>query len=862
MPLATGDKFGPYEILAPIGEGGMGQVYRARDPRVGRDVAIKTSTEHFGERFEREARVIASLNHPNICHLYDVVLSKDAPNYLAMELVEGEAPRGPLPLDIAMNYARQIAAALDEAHEKGITHRDLKPANIKITPDGTVKVLDFGLAKVAPASVGVSEHSPTLSMTATQMGMILGTAAYMSPEQARGRPADRRADIWSFGVVLYEMLTGERLFRGEDITEVLASVVKEKPDLSKAPAELRLFLQRCLEKDPKKRLQALGDMDLLVGQGHALPVKGKSPRPWLWPSVAALLFVLSALVSFLHFREAPPERQVLQYTVALPGTTAVRHFALSPDGHYLAMTSDRLWVRALDFLQPQALAGTDGATYAFWSPDGRYIGFFADGKLKKISVNGGPSQAVSDAPNARGGAWSRDGVIVFAPLNTGGLSRVPAAGGVATPVTTAEAGFHRDPVFLADGRRFLYLAAQGKEDGIFVASLDSTENRRLILDKSKPEYFPPSAGNPVGHILFARDQTLMAQPIDPKTLEPRGDLFTVAEQVSRGANTGDNLFSLSLSGMLIYQTGGTSGGGQQQHLWFDRTGKELGAAGGVARTQNNFTLSPDGKRVAMERAAGESSRSDLWITDLEHATESRFTLDNSRNMYPVWSPDGAKIAFASNRGNAVFQLFQRASAGTGQDELVLGEPQEGKIPVDWSRDGRFLIFEQQSPKTGFDLWALPMTGDKKPIPLLTSEFNERQGQLSPDGRWLAYSSNESNKDEVYVQPFAPGHEKVTGKWQISLTGGTQPRWRGDGKELYYMAPDRKLMALEVKATAQTFAWGTPAALFESRSALDPGNGGYLPDRDGKRFLIVTAAGDRAEASPLTVVVNWLAGVKK
>jgi eukaryotic-like serine/threonine-protein kinase len=882
MPLKPGDKLGPYEILAPIGAGGMGEVYRARDPRLNRDVAIKVSAAQFSERFEREAKAIAALNHSNICQIYDV-----GPNYLVMEYIEGEAPKGPMPIEGALRIARQIADALEAAHDKGIIHRDLKPANIKVKSDGTVKVLDFGLAKIAAAPAGQGENSPTLTIGMTEAGMILGTASYMAPEQARGKETvDKRADIWAFGVVLYELITGQRLFKGEDVGHTLAAVIMQDPDLSGVPAQVLPLLKRCLEKDPKKRLRDIGDMELLLSHdsGGAEPVASTAPLPErfgkLWPVAAGLLALTAAALAFVHFREQPPERQVLQYTLAPPEKASnVQYLAVSPDGHSVVIQAtgeagQRLWVRSLDSLQTQALAGTDNAAYPFWSPDSRYIAFFAQDKLVKISVNGGPTQALCDAPNSRGGSWGRDNVIVFAPGNgNNGLSRVPAVGGVPVPVTKNEGnGTHRFPLFLPDGRRFLYLANNGangrKDDGIRLASLDSPEERRLVLDESKPDYLPPSAGHPLGHLLFVRQQTLMAQPVDPQSLEPKGDLFPVAERISRGNSNGNYLSSVAANGLLLFQSGGSAGG--NQHVWFDRTGKEAGTVGSTVPSRNSIALSPEGKRVVIERVADQGS--DLWITDMEHSgTETRLTFDPSNNSQPVWSPDGSKVAFARDRGGTL-NLYQRSSNGTGQDELLF-ESKETKSPFDWSRDGKFLIFGSLGAKTNVDLWALPMTGagadkpgDRKPILLLQTPYAESQGQLSPDSRWLAYTSNESGNSQVYVQPFIPGWDKpITGKWQISTAGGTQPRWRGDGKELFYVAPDRKLMAVEVKAAAQSFDRGTPQALFETRTlilAATTFSFGYVPRADGKQFLMPVAAGTLGETPPLTVVVNWLAWVKK
>jgi Tol biopolymer transport system component/tRNA A-37 threonylcarbamoyl transferase component Bud32 len=908
MPLSAGNKLGPYEILAPIGAGGMGEVYKARDGRLKRDVAIKVLPAALARnpermaRFEREARLLASLDHPNIGALYGLEESGGM-RALVLALIEGPTladriAAGPVPPEEAIPIAQQMAEALEYAHDRGVIHRDLKPANVKITPEGIVKVLDFGLAKAltgegdaAPAvPAGSAALSPTLTLGATEAGMILGTAAYMAPEQAKGKTVDRRADIWAFGVVLFEMLTGEPLFTGDTAAEIMASAIKEEPNLDRLPATtpraIRRLIERCLNKDPKQRLQAIGEARLVLnGPMEEAAVAASAPsraRFGVAAGVAAgVLTIALAAVSLIHFREQPAERQVLQYTLTAPEKAGdVRYMAVSPDGHYLLMLAGgevgpQIWVRALDSLQAQPLAGTENASYPFWSPDSRSIGFFTLDKLKKIAVNGGPAQALCDAPVGRGGAWSRDGIIVFSANNgNNGLSRVPAAGGVAVAVTqTAGGGTHRWPMFLPDGRRFLYLANGGRENGIHVASLDSKDDRRLVLDESNPEYVAPTEGHASGYLLFVREQTLMAQPVDPWTLEAKGELFPVAERIQRGQANGLNLYSVSGNGMLVYQAGGGGGVGDQ-HIWFDRAGKEAGTVGGVVATRRSFALSPEGKRVAIERGGDNQGRSDLWITDMEHSgTETRLTFDASANSYPVWSPDGSKVAFSSNRNGGIFNIYQRAANGTGQDELLFESREPNKQPTDWSRDGRFIIFRSLGLTTNDDLWALPVTGgsqgEKKPIPLLQTPFRETQGQLSPDGRWLAYTSNESGVVQVYVQPFAPGFDKagdksMTGKWQISTAGGTQPRWRGDGKELFYMATDRKLMAVEVKPTAQGFERGAPQFLFDAHSSVSQNNTnwGYAPSADGKRFLIVMQPGEREKAPPITVVVNWLGGVKK
>src|SRR5579863_5502016 len=488
MPLSAGDQLGPYQILALIGAGGMGEVYRARDPRLNRDVAIKVSAAQFSERFEREAKAIAALNHPNICQIYDV-----GPNYLVMEFIEGASPQGPMPLEEALRIARQIAEALEAAHDKGITHRDLKPANIKVKPDGTVKVLDFGLAKIAAGPAASGENSPTLSIGMTQAGMILGTASYMAPEQARGKESvDKRADIWAFGVVLYEVLTGKRLFEGEDVGHTLAAVIMQEPDLSGVPAQVRPLLKRCLEKDPKKRLRDITGMELLLESGAgsqpAAASQAATRRPVAWMAAMAVLAVIAVALAILHFRETPPERP-LRTSIALPENSAVHSFAISPDGRTLVIAAktkgkQQIWLRPLDVLQARPMPGTEDATYPFWSPDSRYIGFFAQGKLKKITASGGPAQSLCDAANGVGGTWNRDDVIVFSASVAGSaIQRVSAAGGVPTDVTKTE-GLYRYPMFLPDGRHFLYTDETSEKRGVYLSSLDGSENRRVLADTS------------------------------------------------------------------------------------------------------------------------------------------------------------------------------------------------------------------------------------------------------------------------------------------------------------------------------------------------------------------------------------------
>jgi Tol biopolymer transport system component/predicted Ser/Thr protein kinase len=869
MALDAGQRLGAYEILDAIGAGGMGEVYRARDTRLNRDVAIKVASEKFSERFEREARAIAALNHPNICTLYDV-----GPNFLVMELVEGESPKGPMPFEEALTIARQVASALEAAHEQGIVHRDLKPGNIKVKPDGTVKVLDFGLAKVGPrtTSVEAPENSPTISMAATQAGMILGTAAYMSPEQARGKNVDKRADIWAFGVVLYELLTGKRLFEGEDLTETLAAVVKEKPDLSDVPVQVRRVLERCLEKDPKKRLRDISGVELLLEQPATVPQAVASlPRQrarWLWPAVAGVAIVGLAVLAFVHVREKQPVAQVLRYVIEPTSAIVPRQMALSPDGRHIAMigTGERgvqLWTQALDALQPQPLPGSNGASYPFWSPDGRQIGFFAEGKLKKIAITGGPAISLCNAQDARGGSWNQDGVIIFATVGSV-LKRVGMAGGEPVPLFpgSASGNGHRFPQFLPDGRHFVYLDSDGKPPGIYLASLDanpaSQNSRQLLGDDSNAQYVPPLERSSVGHLLFVRQQTLMAQPVDSDTMKLSGDAFVVAEQISRGQTPGYYYFSVSGNGILVHQSGAS---GTRQDTWLDRNGKPIGTIGGWYTTSGRLALSPDGTRLVTERDSIPNG--DLWITELDRATESRLTLGEARlSMAPVWSPDGTKVVFAASitGRNGVLNLYQRAADGTGQNELLL-ESNVPKIPTD--SYGQYIVFRQAtSGRTGFDLFALPMSGDKKPIPLLNSEFNEVMGTVSPDGRWLAYASDKTGIYEVYVRPFAPG-KPATGEWQVSLGDGRDPHWRGDSRELFFVTSTRKMMAVDVRAAGDSFVRGTPRELFAMPYVTASVTlTRYAVTKDGQRFMMAAELTGSATTDPIYVTVNWLAGISK
>ena len=878
--MTPGTKLGPYEIVAPIGAGGMGEVYRARDARLGRDAALKVLPAAFAAdpdrmaRFQREAQVLASLNHPNIAAIYGLEESDGTP-VLAMELVEGPTleyriAQGPLPLDEALRLAQQVAGALEYAHDKGIVHRDLKPANVKLTPEGAAKVLDFGLAKALTDDQRSADpfSSPTLTMRATQAGVILGTAAYMSPEQAHGKPADRRADIWSFGVLLYEMLAARRAFTGESVSDTLASVLKFEPDWESLPKDtpdaIRKLLRRCLTKDRQQRLQAIGEARIAIAdylanpEAAAKPAEPAQTRSFAWIVAAAVMGVAAIGISLVHFREAPPEQNTMKLSLLPPEKTPFGDSAIAPDGRRLAFVAAdstgkiQLWMRPIDSLSAQPLAGTESASFPFWSPDSRFIGFFAGNKLKKIDASGGPPLTLCDAPNGRGGAWNRDGVIIAGGLNVP-LFRVPAAGGEAQPLTrldlTPGENDHRWPVFLPDGKHFLYSVRSSRPNvaGIYIGAIGAKERTRILGDESNAAYAPSRDG---GYLLFSRGGNLMAQPFDAGKLRLSGDPFPVAEQVGYDSILILGFFSLSQNGVLVYDSG--SDHGDDELTWFDRAGKRLGTVGDRARHQAP-SLSPDEKQVAIDRVDSQSKGYDLYLIEFGRGVSTRFTFDPRSDISPVWSPDGTRIAFASNReGN--YNLYQKIASGAGKDEL-LWKSDRPNVPTDWSLDGRFLLYFQMDLKTKADLWVLPVSGERKPFAFLQTEFNERSGAFSPDSKWIAYDSDESGRREIYVQPFPPSGAK----WQISKSGGTVPKWRRDGRELFYLGADGKLMAVAINAGA-TFQASIPAPLFDHR-VLNP-LARFAVTRDGKRFLIPASLAAAATASPVTVVINWMAGLKR
>jgi len=844
----------------------MGEVYRARDPRVGRDVAIKVSAERFSERFEREARAIAALNHPNICTLYDV-----GPNYLVMEFVEGEAPKGPLPPETALRYARQIADALEAAHEKGIVHRDLKPGNIKIKPDDTVKVLDFGLAKVGGTVAAPADDSPTLTNAATQAGVILGTAAYMSPEQARGKPVDKRADIWAFGCVLFEMITGRRPFKGEDVGETLAAVIKEQPRWEGVPTHVRPLVESCLEKDPRKRLRDIGDAWRLLEsvpriESQGQPERHARPRwlPWI---VAAIMTLAAAGTAGYVLTRPVPATLSAQFTVYAPQATKFRYeitgAAVSPNGQFLVFSAfqergNSLYVRPLNALEARPLPGTEDADFPFWSPDSSSIAFFADGKLKRVEIAGGTPVVVCETRGAYG-AWSRDDVILFGSRD--GVYRVAASGGVPSLVTrrddSAQERAHVFPQFLPDGEHFLYFVdnADSNKQGVYASSLNRPQDRAHVLSTAyRSVYAPPVGGRP-GRLLFLRDSTLMAQPFDASALRLEGEPTPVADGITLAPNSRTAAFWVSDAGLLMYRNAISFGSyaGRSKLVWVSRSGKRLEDAA-PEDDYSSLRISPDGTRAALGRR-NAARLDDIWVLEFARGTMSRFTFDPRRETWPVWSPDGRQIAFASSR-SGTYQVYKKDARGAGNEEQ-LTQTGFDKILTDWSRDGRYLLYDEDGGwQIGSDIWALPLEGDRKPMPVLQTSFAEEAGQFSPDGNWIAYQSDESGQPEVYVQAFPSSG----GRWQVSTSGGRSPRWRADGKELFYATADsQKMMAVEILVASGSVKAGTPQELFST--AMSSGiTYPYDVTADGQRFLVQELV-PQTEPPSLTVVVNWQAGLK-
>jgi serine/threonine protein kinase len=859
MRFSTGDKLGPYEITGLIGKGGMGEVYRASDTRLNRSVAIKVSSREFNDRFEREAQAISALNHPNICTLYDV-----GPNYLVMEFVEGEMlskiiERGPLPLDKALQYAIQIVDALAAAHSKGVIHRDLKPGNIIITKNG-VKVLDFGLAKLSSERLpsASAENIDTVTEPITRAGAVLGTLYYMAPEQVEAKECDERSDIFSFGAVFYEMITGQRPFTGDTQAAVLASLMKDQPAAMNqrqpaVPRALERVVRKCLEKKPDDRWQSARDLkptleliDLdappLTGASSSVPIpvqaSVRKPRSWLWPAVAALFAVIAASTAW-YLWPKPPARAT-RFQVTLPDNVHFDEYvSISPDGHKLVFNSSGeqsgLWVHDLDTLEWRRLAGTEGGRSPFWSPDSKYLGFGVGNQLKKIDTAGGPAQTLCTSKYlVASGAWNRDGVIIFGGYGRGTLQRVSAAGGIPVEILV-QGGFQ--PVFLPDQKHFLYALQNGPQSGgIYAGSLDAKP-----AEQSKERIVETAVGARLaeGNLFFLREGTLMVQAFDAQKLRVRGDPVPVAEHVGRAVNTG--LFSVSATGVLVYRTGPAAIGAAFQPTWFDRQGKATGTAGQPG-PDGGLVLSPDATRAA-GRDAAPAARGDVVLLDFaREGVRTRLTFRQSPGSPPVWSPDGSRIIFSAGKAMPD-TIYEKAASGAGEEKELLTKAGEPTSPTSVSRDGRFLLYDALAGST-MSLWVLPLDGNRKPVHLLGTDFAEGRGSFSPDGRWIAYVSYESGRAEIYVRPFVSSGSSAPslggGKWQVSKDGAAavHPMWRNDGKEIVFVGLNpASMIAVDVDGSGAAFQMGTPKQLFPV-----PASTGLDMAGDGKRFLMTVTPG--------------------
>ena len=879
----------------------MGEVYRAKDSTLKREVALKVLRADVAKdrerlaRFQREAEVLASLNHPHIAQIYGLERAGDT-FALVMELVEGEdlaqrIARGAIPLDEALPIARQIAEALEAAHDHGIIHRDLKPANIKVRPDGTVKVLDFGLAKaVEPtaASSATAMNSPTLSIHATQDGIILGSAAYMSPEQARGHAVDRRSDLWSFGVVLHEMLTGTPLFEGATRSDSLAAVLRATPDWTGLPADtsatLRRLLRRCLEKDRKHRLDSAAAARLEIDDALRAPGPEESFAPvatsrsargsrlaWVVAAAALLGMVALAVMLVRQLRDAaaPTVPIETRTEIATPSSSDFVSVALSPDGRHIVFVAggtgpQRLWLRPLGDTTAQPLAGTEGAQHPFWSPDNRSIAFFANGQLMRIDLGGGPPRVLAPAQGGgRGGTWNEDGVLVFAPTAGGPLFRVGADGGNAVAVTTLERqASHRWPVFLPDGQHFVFYAQGGPDTGgLHLATLDGGTPTRLTAADTAGTYLPAAAGRDGGWLLWTRGATLQAQRLDLTRRALTGDPVTLTDAVAYDPDIFRSAVTSSATGLVAYRTGIAS---RRQLNWVDQRGKVLATQGPPDESNlRDPRIAPDGRRVAVQRTV--QGNTDLWLLDGARAT--RLTFDAGVDRFLVWSPDGSRIVFDSNR-TGVRDLYQKEASGAGVETRLVTSSQT-KTATDWSADGRFLLFTSFDPQTAGNLWAQEMDASSgtvragsAPGTVLVTTFDERWGQFSPDNRWVAYQSNESGRAEIYVRPWVPPAREAAStpgaQWQVSTAGGVTPVWRSDGQVLHFIGADGSMMMAPLNARGAALDPGIPVALFPTRIVGGSVDGSLGPQydvtRDG-RFLINTILDD-AVATPITLLQNW------
>jgi serine/threonine protein kinase/Tol biopolymer transport system component len=897
-----------YKILEELGRGGMGEVYKAEDAKLNRMVALKflsknlLTSEENKARFIQEAKTASALNHPNVCTIHDIQ-EHDGQQYIVMEYVDGQTLRDhkrPLSIKQVADIGTQVAEGLAAAHSQGIVHRDIKPDNIMVRKDGIVQIMDFGLAKLRGGS------------TLTKEGSTVGTLAYMPPEQLQGDEVDARSDIFSLGAVLYELVSGHLPFKGEYESAIIYEIINSYPEpismfRDEIEPELEAIIMECLEKDPNERYQSAkelaknlkrfrrdssrqrisrtsGTYNIQQGPSPVQEIgaqtyvkdapKGQNKRERIaWAS--AILFLIAFIsIAYFYFTTPEPDRRTIRASILSPtqadfaygvsGRTG-GHIAISPDGTKLAFVAadslgkNHLWVQPLNALSGQQLTGTEGAYYPFWSADSRFIGFFTEGKLKKINTAGGPPVTICDASQGRGGTWNLEDNIVFAPDYNGEIYMVPAGGGDPQMITKLDSGLnhqtHRWPCFLPDGKHFFYFArtsagAKSENDAIYVASLDGKINKSLLIARSNIAYA-------LDYLIYIRENTLMAQHFDENKLALDGDAVPIAEDLNYSDGFSRGVFSLSQNGMLIYQSGNSAAG--RKLLWFDRTGKEIGTIGQADDYHQASYPSPDRKKIAIAIFDAPSRNRDIWILDLKRNTRTRFTFDATNDNDPIWSPDGSQIIFASSR-KGKFDLYQKNSSGVGSEKLVLASDRN-KIPIDWSSDGQFITYNAEgNTKTKTDLWILPLTSQKtgkslEPKSFVVTEFNEGWARFSPDGKWIAHESDESGTWEVYIRPFpGPG-----GKWQISAKGGEYVYWRGDGKELYYQSSDNKVKATEIGISGSAIEVGAEKTLFDLPGGSASSITGVSPD--GQKFLINVPVVEQSKA-PLSLVTNWDTGLKK
>ena len=884
MPLARGTRLGPYEIGAPLGAGGMGEVYRARDMRLERTVAVKILPPHLSadplrkQRFEREAKAISGLNHPHICVLYDVG-QQDGIDFLVMECVEGETlakrlEKGPLPLEQVLKYCAQIADALDKAHRSGIVHRDLKPGNIMLTPTGA-KLLDFGLAKPAAPLASATLTAAIPNSPVTEQDTIVGTFQYMSPEQVEGKELDGRSDIFSLGAVLYEMLAGRRAFEGRSQLSVASAILEREPTPISSikpmtPPALDHAIRRCLAKDPEQRWQTGRDLQwelIWIGENAssvATPQvpNGKQRKRERLAWMAAGVFAVIALAALWFFWSQPAlEERRLEFKINPPaGADFLLESgggnAISPDGHSIAFVAvssggPKLWICPLDSTRARELPGTDNAQYPFWSPDSKSLAFFANGKLQRLDLAGSSPVTLAEAPNPRGGTWGSQGIVVFSPTPVSGLWKVAASGGPATPLTTVDTSrsefTHRWPILLPDGNRFIYLGrgANGGMSSIYLSSLERPQERTLLIkETSAAAAYSPAHGKHPEYLFWLRQQALVAQPFDSKHTRLSGDGVPVpgAEMVALTVALGRSSVSVSNDGTILFG----SGSDRYQLTWVNREGKVLSTVGEPDR-YGSLRISPDGKRIATV-LADSSSRSDLWLLELSRAIPSRLTFAGVFGT-GAWSPDGQWVGYhlLSDR-----RLLQKNANGAGPEETVL-QSQYTVYLNDWSPDGRYLVYTQQSPDGRSELWLLPLSGDRKPQPFLKTTFNEMQGEVSPDDKWIAYTSDESGgSNEVYVTSFPVGGPR----WRVSSGGGSFARWSRDGKELFYRALEGTLMVAPVRTVSHGLEFGPPTALFRLSEPSGMFAYPYDVDLDGRRILALLRSRVGGDSPSITVLVDW------